>query len=137
MASIIIRNLEDDVKARLKMRAAQRGVSMEEEARDILRRATAQEDAPADLSAAIHNRLSTADRMDLKPPPRPVSLSEEVMSAASRLGIDVSQVCEQHLREVVKRTQESQWREEHAGFIAAYNATVEAEGLPLDEWRSF
>ncbi len=29
------------------------------------------------------------------------------------------------------------WREEHAGFIAAYNATLEAEGLPLDEWRSF
>ncbi len=29
------------------------------------------------------------------------------------------------------------WREEHAGFIAAYNATLEAEGLPLDDWRSF
>jgi antitoxin CcdA len=137
MASITIRNLENDTKHRMKLRAALHGRSMEEEARDILRRATAQEDAPADLSATIRNRLSTADRMDLKPPPRPVSLSEEVMAAASRLGIDVSQVCEQHLREVVKRTQDSQWREEHAGFIAAYNATVEAEGLPLDEWRSF
>jgi antitoxin CcdA len=29
------------------------------------------------------------------------------------------------------------WREEHVGFIAAYNATLEAEGLPLNEWRSF
>jgi plasmid stability protein len=33
--------------------------------------------------------------------------------------------------------QVTKWREEHAGFIAAYNATLEAEGLPLDEWRSF
>ena len=24
-----------------------------------------------------------------------------------------------------------------AAIIAAYNATVDAEGLPLDEWRSF
>ena len=41
------------------------------------------------------------------------------------------------LREVVRREQERKWREDHADFIAAYNATIEAEGLPLDEWRSF
>ena len=33
MASITIRNLDDDVKARLRVRAAGRGHSMEEEAR--------------------------------------------------------------------------------------------------------
>jgi antitoxin CcdA len=37
----------------------------------------------------------------------------------------------------VLREQERKWRETHADFIAAYNATLEAEGLPLDEWRSF
>jgi antitoxin CcdA len=41
------------------------------------------------------------------------------------------------LREVVRREQERKWREVHADFIAAYNATIEAEGLPLDEWRGF
>lgn len=26
---------------------------------------------------------------------------------------------------------------EHAAFTAAYNLTIDVEGLPLDEWRSF
>jgi plasmid stability protein len=38
MASITIRNLDDDIKQRLRVRAAEHGRSMEEEARDILRR---------------------------------------------------------------------------------------------------
>ena len=39
MASITIRNLDDDVKTRLRVRAAERGRSMEEEVRVILREA--------------------------------------------------------------------------------------------------
>lgn len=39
MASITIRNLDDDLKARLRVRAAQQGRSMEEEARVLLRHA--------------------------------------------------------------------------------------------------
>lgn len=39
MASITIRNLDDDIKLRLRIRAAKHGRSMEEEARAILRRA--------------------------------------------------------------------------------------------------
>ncbi|MEY4507118.1 MAG: hypothetical protein RL297_1696 [Pseudomonadota bacterium] len=66
-----------------------------------------------------------------------LSLSSDVLEAAKRLSINISQVCDSHLREVVRREQERQWREDHADFIAAYNATMEAEGLPLDEWRSF
>ena len=37
MASLTIRNLEDDTKKELRLRAARRGASMEEEARSILR----------------------------------------------------------------------------------------------------
>jgi plasmid stability protein len=37
MAQFIVRDLEDEVKARLKRRAAQHGRSMEEEVRHILR----------------------------------------------------------------------------------------------------
>ena len=37
MAQFIVRNLEGDVKARLKLRAAHHGRSMEEEVRHILR----------------------------------------------------------------------------------------------------
>ncbi len=39
MAQFIVRDLEDDVKARLKRRATQHGRSMEEEIRHILRNA--------------------------------------------------------------------------------------------------
>jgi plasmid stability protein len=44
MAQFIVRNLEDDVKARLKRRAARHGRSMEEEARHILRDAVKKQD---------------------------------------------------------------------------------------------
>jgi antitoxin CcdA len=66
-----------------------------------------------------------------------LSLSNDVLEAAKHLAINISQVCDSHLREVVRREQERKWREDHTDFIAAYNATIEAEGLPLDEWRSF
>ena len=39
MAQVIVRNIDDDVKAGLKQRASQHGWSMEEEVRQILRRA--------------------------------------------------------------------------------------------------
>lgn len=29
------------------------------------------------------------------------------------------------------------WAQVHAGFLAQYNQTIEREGLPLSEWRSF
>jgi plasmid stability protein len=39
MAQLVVRNLEDNVKARLQRRARRNGRSMEEEVRDILRNA--------------------------------------------------------------------------------------------------
>jgi antitoxin CcdA len=66
-----------------------------------------------------------------------LSLSIDVLKAAKDLEINISQVCDNYLRELVRREQQRKWREDHADFIAAYNATVETEGLPLDEWRSF
>ena len=43
MASITVRNLDDELKRRLRIRAAENGRSMEQEARDILRSALKQE----------------------------------------------------------------------------------------------
>jgi plasmid stability protein len=45
MAQVIVRNLDEDVKARLQARAARHGQSMEEEIRDILRDAVKGDDA--------------------------------------------------------------------------------------------
>ncbi len=39
MAQVVVRNIEEDVKAGLKARASEHGWSMEEEVRQILRRA--------------------------------------------------------------------------------------------------
>lgn len=46
MAQFTVRNLEEDIKKRLKRRAARHGFSMEEEVRQILRNAVKDQDAP-------------------------------------------------------------------------------------------
>jgi antitoxin CcdA len=66
-----------------------------------------------------------------------LSLSADLLDAARDLGINLSQACDGFLREHVRREQARRWQLEHADFIAAYNATLEAEGLPLDSWRTF
>ena len=78
------------------------------------------------------NRPGTAGKRAIN-----LSLSSDVLDAARQLDINISQVCDSHLREVVRREQERKWSEDHADFVAAYNATIESEGLPLDEWKSF
>lgn len=47
MAQVIVRNIEAEVKAELKQRAARHGWSMEEEVRQILRNTVIQAEAPA------------------------------------------------------------------------------------------
>jgi antitoxin FitA len=70
MASITIRNLDDDIKRRLRVRAAEHGRSMEEEARDILRQVVGQPSAPLNLGQAIHARFAAAGGVDLPPTQR-------------------------------------------------------------------
>ena len=47
MAQLLVRNLEDRLKGRLQHRAKRHGRSMEAEAREILRNALQQEEAPS------------------------------------------------------------------------------------------
>ena len=70
MASITIRNLDDDIKQRLRVRAAEHGRSMEEEAREILRRVMGEPTPSRNLAAAIRARLAPVDRIDLELPSR-------------------------------------------------------------------
>ena len=46
MGQLVVRNLEDEVKARLQLRARRHGRSTEEEVREILRNAVKDEGAP-------------------------------------------------------------------------------------------
>lgn len=71
MAVMTIRNIDDAIKARLRVRAALNGRSMEDEARDILRSALSTEiPRPASLGAAIHNRFAALGGVDLPETPR-------------------------------------------------------------------
>ena len=70
MASITIRNLDDEVKARLRMRAAEHGRSMEEEARVILREAVGREPEPENLARFIRECFAPFGGVDLELPPR-------------------------------------------------------------------
>lgn len=80
MASITIRNLDEQTKSRLRVRAAHRKRSMEDEARHILRAALAEETAtPRNLAEAIQRRfrpiggveLSLPAREPMREPPKP------------------------------------------------------------------
>lgn len=66
-----------------------------------------------------------------------ITLSSDVLSEAKALGINISQSCDQFLRELVRTERERRWQQDNADFIAAYNQTVANEGLPLDSWRTF
>ena len=66
-----------------------------------------------------------------------ITLSSDVLAEAKALGINISQTCDQFLRELVREQREHRWQRDYANFIAAYNQTLSADGLPLDQWRTF
>ena len=77
MANLSIRKLDDDTYRRLRIRAAQHGVSMEEEARQILKQAVA---LPERLGDLFLKHFGPANGVDLDLPPRephePLDLTE-------------------------------------------------------------
>jgi plasmid stability protein len=83
MAQLVVRNLEDRVKARLQRRARRNGRSMEEEVRDILRNAVKErEDSERGLGTRIAelfkgNGLKTEIPELRGYPVQPISFDEE------------------------------------------------------------
>ena len=71
MASMTIRDIDEKLKMRLRVRAAQRGRSMEEEARDILRAALSRQPSrDRSLVSAIRARIEPLGGMELEIAPR-------------------------------------------------------------------
>jgi antitoxin FitA len=71
MATLTIRQLDENTKKRLRVRAAHHGRSMEEEAREILRSALIVSSAAnRNLAEAIHKRFAPFDGLDLRLPRR-------------------------------------------------------------------
>lgn len=73
MATITVRNLDEELKRQLRVRAAENGRSMEEEARDILRTALGGESSlqpRKGLGTRIHERFKSLGGVELELPPR-------------------------------------------------------------------
>ncbi|GHB14745.1 FitA-like ribbon-helix-helix domain-containing protein [Modicisalibacter luteus] len=70
MASITIRNLDEELKTQLRMEAARHGHSMEEEVRIILRSSLNQPKTKG-LGTRIHERFADVEGIELEVPPRP------------------------------------------------------------------
>lgn len=71
MASITIRRLDDAVKARLRVRAAGHGRSMEQEAREILKAGLMSKPAPMlNLAELIRQYIDPLRGVELEIPPR-------------------------------------------------------------------
>ncbi|MEO9191930.1 MAG: plasmid stabilization protein [Acetobacteraceae bacterium] len=72
MSSITVRNLDPALKERLRVRAAERGHSMEAEVRRILEVSLTTSGSPAgrNLYDRIHARFAPLGGVDLEAPPR-------------------------------------------------------------------
>ncbi len=81
MASLTIRNIDDSLKASLRMSAASHGRSMEEEARQILRQFLLREKSSVGLGSRIARRFAAVGGVELpevtrsipRPPPEMTS----------------------------------------------------------------
>lgn len=79
MASIMVRNLDEDVKRRLRVRAARHGRSMEAEVRAILEESVSQQDNFAEALMGTFGELGGVE-LDLPPrtaQPRPLDFDDE------------------------------------------------------------
>jgi len=69
MSVLTVRNLDDDLKTRLRVRAAQHGRSMEAEAREILRESLADQRG-REVGSWIRERFADLGLDELEIPPR-------------------------------------------------------------------
>ena len=76
-------------------------------------------------------------RTDSVKRPTNLSLTAKVLDAARELGMNISQTVDELLTEEVKRRYWARWNEDNKEAIAAYNARIEREGVPLAKYRTF
>jgi plasmid stability protein len=70
MATLTIRDVDDDLRSRIRVRAAENGRSMEAEVRAILRAALSESASQDGLGTSIHQLFADVGGAVLSPPPR-------------------------------------------------------------------
>ena len=69
--------------------------------------------------------------------PTNMTLDTSLLAEARSLGVNLSQAAEAGVRRAVAEAKAAAWQREHAEALASSNAWVDAQGLPLDEYRQF
>ena len=76
MASLSVRNIDDDIYERLKIRASENGLSMEEEVRQILRRAVMAPERLGDLALDCFGDDGVELELPYREPHDPMTIGE-------------------------------------------------------------
>lgn len=77
MGNLSVRKLDDEMLSRLRIRAAEHGVSMEEDARRILKDAVSAPERLGDLAVEIFGRKNGVDlQLPTRTPHEPLNLAE-------------------------------------------------------------
>ena len=69
--------------------------------------------------------------------PTNLSLDEDLVAAARRLGLNLSRVAEDGIRRAIAAEAARAWQEANAEGIRQMNEYVEKHGLPLAKYRMF
>ena len=82
------------------------------------------------MSAILFNQAAPKKSANL-------SINADLLQQAKKLNINLSQTLEQHLAEIVRQAQRSQWLEENQSALEEYNRRIEARGTFSDGLRRF
>lgn len=66
-----------------------------------------------------------------------LSINADLLQQAKQLNINLSQTLEQHLAEIVRQAQRSQWLVENKDALDEYNRRIESRGTFSDGLRRF
>ncbi len=69
--------------------------------------------------------------------PTNVSLDGAHLAEARELGINISQACERGLVATLAEERARRWKEENQEAMESFNRYIEANGLPLEDYRLF
>jgi antitoxin CcdA len=77
------------------------------------------------------------DQTPVRRKPTNLSLDSKLVAEARRLGLNVSRVAEEGLRQAIREEASRRWQEENHEALLSSNAYVENHGLPLAKHRMF
>ena len=66
-----------------------------------------------------------------------LSINADLLQQAKQLNINLSQTLEQHLAEIIRQAQRSQWLAENKNALDDYNRRIENHGTFSDGLRRF